>query len=305
LDNELFIKEEYKNLLLCMMNYNDNELDFFINKVDFCNPKKHMHEYVQIMYVYKGKFQHVINNNSFNVVKGDIFVIPPYIPHYFIDEYHEKIDILDLSFLPRFLSEKFPLHRGESGFVDFLYLEPFLVSENQVKPRLNLSGEIMYEVEGIFDEILKEYNKQDNDFELLIRALLLKLLVIVGREFRKDSASSKSYAIFDRHRNALYNTIKYICENYNQDLELANLARMAILSQSYFRFLFKQMTHKSLNDYISDIRIKKAMEILKNNNNMRIIDICEEIGYKNINHFNRIFKLKTGNTPTEFRKASR
>lgn len=304
MDYSYLDKDEFKGIQLFRIVDNNNGLPFFIVKMDKCAQKIHRHEYVQIVYICKGKLKHFINNNAFDVYKGDIFVIPPFVPHYFIDEYNEKFELIEFEFVPEFINEKFSLSVETNSFFDFAYLEPFLVSENEVRPRLNLVGNLQLEAEDIFSEILREYEMRDNDFELIIKALLLKLLVLVGRGFRKEITGTESQYLFDRHREALYSAIKYINENYNKEISLEDVAKVAMLSQSYFRYLFKQMTQKTFTEYVNSLRIAKAIELLKTRNDMKIIDICYDVGYNNINHFNRIFRQETGISPRIYKKST-
>ena len=285
---------------------NKNNLPFFIIKMDRCNQTKHMHEFVQIVYMCKGKLKHVINNNAFDVYKGDIFIIPPYVPHYFIDSFEEKYEIIEFEFIPEFINERFSglLNKNkDTGFMDFAYLEPFLVAENEVKPRLNLSGSTQIEVEKILNEVLLEYERKDTDFELIIKALLLKLLVIVGREYKEKITGTQYDDVFTRHRDALYNAIEFINTNYNKDITIDDVAKVAMLSQSYFRYLFKQITQKTFTEYINGLRVTKAVELLKTRPDMKVIDICYEVGFNNANHFNRVFRSETGATPMQVRKG--
>jgi len=285
---------------------NKNNLPFFIIKMDRCNQTKHMHEFVQIVYMCKGKLKHVINNNAFDVYKGDIFIIPPYVPHYFIDSFEEKYEIIEFEFIPEFINERFSglLNKNkDTGFMDFAYLEPFLVAENEVKPRLNLSGSTQIEVEKILNEVLLEYERKDTDFELIIKALLLKLLVIVGREYKEKITGTQYDDVFARHRDALYNAIEFINTNYNKDITIDDVAKVAMLSQSYFRYLFKQITQKTFTEYINGLRVTKAVELLKTRLDMKVIDICYEVGFNNANHFNRVFRSETGATPMQVRKG--
>lgn len=302
MDYSYLDKPEYKSIPIYKIIDNKNGLPFFIVKMDKCAQTKHRHEYVQIVYICKGKLKHVINNNVFDVYKGDIFVIPPFVPHYYIDEYHEKFELIEFEFVPEFVNEKFSRKVNTDSFLDFAYLEPFLVSENEIKPRLNLTGTLQLEVESIFSEILREYEQREMDFELIIKALLLKLLVLVGRAYNKHIINSETQGIFDRHRDALYKAIKYINDNYNKDLNVEEVSKVALLSQSYFRYLFKQMTQQTFTEYINNLRVTKAVELLKKRRDMKVIDICYEVGYNNINHFNRIFRQETGVSPMFYRK---
>ncbi len=286
---------------------NKNNLPFFIEKLSKCNQTKHMHEFIQIIYMCKGKLKHVVNNNVFNVYSGDIFIIPPFVPHYFIDSYEEKFEMIEFEFVPEFVNEKFSNILSESnkdgGFMDFAYLEPFLVAEHEVKPRLNLTGSVRMEIENILNEVLFEYEQRDADFELAIKALLLKLLVIVGREYKKTTKDTEFENILSRHRDALYRAIVFINENYQKDITIDDVSKVAMLSQSYFRYLFKQITQKTFTEYINGLRIAKAIELLKTRPEMKIIDISMEVGFNNVNHFNRTFRSETGITPMQVRRG--
>lgn len=303
MDYRYLDKEEYRDIPILRIKDNNNNLPFLISKPDESNKTKHRHEFVQIIYICKGKHKHAINNNVFDIYRGDIFVIPPYVPHYFIDELQENFEFIEFEFMPEFINEKFSEGETASGFVDFAYLEPFLVTETEMKPRLNLCGNVQLEVESILEEILKEYEIRDTDFEPMVKALLLKLLIILGREFRKDIAGTEFQGLYERHRDAIYNAIRYVDANYDKEIAIEEISKIAMLSQSYFRYLFKQITQKTLTEYVQYLRITKAIELLKTRNDMRIIDICHYVGFNNISHFNRVFRQDTGVSPRAYRKG--
>lgn len=302
MDYSYLDKQEYKDIPILRIVDNKNNLPFFIAKLRECNRQIHRHEFVQIVYICKGKLKHVVDKNIFEVHKGDIFVIPPFVPHYFVDEFHEKYEFIEFEFVPEFINEKFSSEEIGNSFMDFAYLEPFLVAENEIKPRLNLCGGLQLETEHILEETISEYEARDVDFEAMIKALLLKLLILVGREFRRGIAGTEYQDLYQRHRDAIYNAIRYVDENYDKEISIEEAAKISMMSQSYFRYLFKQITHKTFIEYIQHLRILKATELLKNRKDMRIIDICYSVGYNNISHFNRTFRQETGVSPREFRK---
>jgi AraC-like DNA-binding protein/mannose-6-phosphate isomerase-like protein (cupin superfamily) len=286
-------------------NKNGN-LSMFIRKYlsSGVTPLLHMHEYMQINYVSHGKGIHLVNNHEFEIVKGDIFVIPPFVPHRIKAVPGCEMEIFELEFAPDFINQNFVSFESAVPFMDFAYIEPFLVSENRVKPRLNLDGLARTEIEMILSEILKEYNKRDSGFLLLIKSLLLKLLVLVGREFTKDLENKypKMGSVFDRNREAVLGAVKYIEEHYNEEISIEKVAHVFALSQSYFSYLFKSIVSKTFTEYLNDLRIQKAMELLKKTDN-RVLDISYDVGFNNINHFNRVFKHQTGISPIAYRKA--
>ena len=70
---------------------------------------------------------------------------------------------------------------------------------------------------------------------------------------------------------------------------------------NYFSSLFKNETGTTVRDYILNIRIKKAKELMKDNN-YKIIDIAIAVGYQDASHFNRAFKNITGMSPNRYRQ---
>ena len=293
---------ENDEILIARMKDNNNGLPIFMRKYylhDSPSPL-HMHEMIQINYIAHGRAHHTINETTHELVKGDIFVIPPYVPHRLSDCGDSKCQIIELEFLPEFILGKHrTMERIESVF-DFAYIEPFLVSECDVRPRLNLSGKTQVTVENMLDNMFDEYNMKKTSFLLALKALVLQLLVYVGRLFKENIEKGDTAHLFERHRAAIASAISYIDENFNEDISIEKISRIAMLSQSYFSYLFKSMTNKTFVEYLTELRLNEAMKMLRNTNK-RVVDICFETGFKNVNHFNRTFKNYVGISPTQYR----
>ncbi|NJD03517.1 MAG: helix-turn-helix domain-containing protein [Ruminiclostridium sp.] len=297
--------EGYKDIPLLKMEYNKHGgLPFFVRKyrTKTLNISLHRHEYTQINYVCHGKGKHFIKGNEFCIYKGDIFVIPPYVPHCIITSDDSDMEIFEFEFEAGFVNQSFDSTENIESFFDFAYLEPFLVCENYVKPCLNLTGKVQLDVESILSEVLIEYVEKPAGYKLLIKAELLKLLVLVGREFTKNVKKSATGSVYCLHRDVIFNAVKYINEHYAEELYIEDIANKFLLSQSYFSYLFKILTLKSFTEYLNDLRIIKAMELLEESNK-RVLDICFDVGFNNVNHFNRQFKRYTGRSPLSYRKS--
>ena len=78
---------------------------------------------------------------------------------------------------------------------------------------------------------------------------------------------------------------------------------MALLSQSYFSYLFKIQTGMTFVEYINRQRVKKALELLQATDSS-ILEICFACGFNSINHFNRIFKRFVNMPPRKYRQAA-
>ena len=97
--------------------------------------------------------------------------------------------------------------------------------------------------------------------------------------------------------------INYMQQNYsNYALTAEDISSLAALSPGRLGVLFKQDTGKTINEYLTDIRIKNAIYFLSNTT-MKIYEIADKCGYKSSQYFSQIFYHKTGKRPIDFRKT--
>lgn len=94
---------------------------------------------------------------------------------------------------------------------------------------------------------------------------------------------------------------KYMEDNYMSSLSLDEVSRQVGFSSTYFSALFKKETGISFIDYLTEIRINNAKVLLKDKD-LRIMDICEMVGYSDVKYFTRSFIKRTGLKPNEYRK---
>ncbi|MDR1700731.1 MAG: response regulator [Lachnoclostridium sp.] len=97
---------------------------------------------------------------------------------------------------------------------------------------------------------------------------------------------------------------KFIQDNFsNQEISLNMTAGDVGVSPSYFSTVFGQETGETFVEYLTNIRMEKAKELLCCTT-MRNLEISSKIGYKDAHYFSYIFKKTQGCTPKEFRQRS-
>lgn len=105
-----------------------------------------------------------------------------------------------------------------------------------------------------------------------------------------------------REKENVRRAIDYFMEYYNSDYSLEDVAQVANLSPYHFIRVFKVETGKTPYDYLVDIKIEKAKELLKKGNRkLSITQVCFMCGFNNLSHFTAVFKRKTGFTPSEYK----
>ncbi|MFI3177517.1 MAG: helix-turn-helix domain-containing protein [Eubacteriales bacterium] len=95
---------------------------------------------------------------------------------------------------------------------------------------------------------------------------------------------------------------EYIQVHYSKDISLESISRKMDISPYYFSKLFKEVSGENFIEYVTQIRMDKAKELLSEGN-ATMKEICIEIGYGDPNYFSRIFKKNVGKTPTEYREG--
>lgn len=94
---------------------------------------------------------------------------------------------------------------------------------------------------------------------------------------------------------------EYILKNYNRDISLDDVSREVNISPYYFSKLFKDDTGAGFIEYLTNIRIEKAKELISGTE-YSMKEICQMVGYTDPNYFSRSFKKKVGVTPTEYKE---
>ena len=134
--------------------------------------------------------------------------------------------------------------------------------------------------------------------------------------FLRNESQMKIYSTFydlldqlassnEQNADRLTFAMKYI-EEHIQDPNLSNveLAKHLGISEVYLRKQFQAHYHVTPKQYILDIRIRKAKQMIVDMP-FTIAAIAEECGFSNPYHFCRTFKCRTGQTPTQYAKANR
>lgn len=101
--------------------------------------------------------------------------------------------------------------------------------------------------------------------------------------------------------NAVIEKAKRLIEDsFASDIGLQELAEQLELSPYWLSSLFKKETGQNFLDYVTGLRMAKAKELLRGTT-MKIYEIAEAVGYKDLQHFGKLFKKRTGVTPKEYR----
>ena len=150
--------------------------------------------------------------------------------------------------------------------------------------------------EELSEKMLREFVMQKPLCADWCSAYLYQLLNVVARKYalRQGSVNSKGESRINAACRRIYDNVK----NPPSAEELAN---ECCLSTSRFIHLFREVTDRSLTEFITGLRVEKAKELLETTD-MPVREIAEAVGYENQNYFSRCFRKLEGCSPVEYRK---
>jgi two-component system, response regulator YesN len=102
-------------------------------------------------------------------------------------------------------------------------------------------------------------------------------------------------------KNLMKKVENYIFRNYEKDLKLESIAQLFGYNSAYLGKMFKKALGDNFNTYLDKVRITEAKQLLLNEN-LKVYEISERVGFNNIDYFYKKFKHYVGQSPKEYRK---
>lgn len=235
----------------------------------------HWHEHIELHYVLEGVCTIHISGRSRTGRAGDLIVINSNELHSGFCE-SNRMDALVMIFeLDAFSRE--------------------LANQNYIFQNIITSDD---EIKALMEHMCEEYENDEPGCRLTIKGMLLQLIGYLVRFYTVEQLSDKESSKRRRNLERLNTVLHYIEKNYSEHITNGQLAEKVHLSEDRFNHLFKESMGMSPINYINDIRLKKAYNLLKQNNNT-ISEVAVAVGFKDFNHFGRLFRRKYGMPPSK------
>jgi AraC-like DNA-binding protein len=157
------------------------------------------------------------------------------------------------------------------------------------------------EIKSCIIAIVKELNDQQLGYELSIKSHLFRILTLLLRHYVAQVLNVNDQLSRMKNLERFAPILQYIEAAYQEELSVDSLAEMAGLSRFHFSRLFKELTGRSVTEYVNGVRIARA-EYLLYNTTMTVSEIAVASGFHDIYYFSRIFKKIKNAAPTDMRK---
>lgn len=267
---------EYENKRFVMLYDNDDYEEYPV----------HWHNAVEIIIPLHNGFSVTSGGVEYNLNEKEIIIIPPGELHHMPAREGRRIIFqCDNSVL----SEVSTLEAITPVFSSAIHITPELDKDLYVIAR-----------KGILD-IYTEYYSREPMADVKIYINLIRMLTAV-REFqiRQVNEAAMNSISTDDSRKFSY-VMKYINQNYTEEISLEKLASIAGYSKYHFSRIFKEYNNMSYIQYINNKRIKAAERLLVDPE-LSITEVAMRSGFASLTTFNRAFRKAKNCTPSEFKK---
>lgn len=284
--NEKMTEYAFEGLLNGIMNNLKNKrLADVFRFVSFCpfetfGPHRHLR--IEINYVKKGNCILHLENESVTFGENEMMIICSNVEHTF-EAGSVGTTLMQLEFLPDIFSRfDSAVKEGENA----LQSVTIFSEENRLIKIVN-NVRIMQAIQ----RIVHEMNQKNSYYRYLVVMYYAELLLLIYRYM------DESYLPLCTNES-LKKAIAYIRMNYRTDISIVDVAAHAGVGARYLRKLFARYLNLSPLDYLNQLRINRAIELLKNTD-MSIKEVCFVCGFKSPQYFSRVFKQQMEITPRE------
>ena len=238
----------------------------------------HIHNYFEIYYLIKGKARYFVNNEFIDLEHGDIIIVKQGLLHKTIYDLKNPCERLLICFDLSFVGEK--IYEIACGIQSI---------------KISTISPVMHQrAENLILGMKQEFESDEKNKNDMLRLMLSELIVLFSRN--KNKITDKQLS---DNEIMIQDAAKYLSDRYSDNLNLDDISKKYAVSACHFSRLFKKYTGFGVTDYITEVRISKAEELLKNTE-LKITEIASECGYNDSNYFASVFKRKKGMTPHMF-----
>lgn len=249
----------------------------------------HWHEENEFIYVTNGSGIIECNLKPLHVSAGDFIVVNS-------NDLHRGLSLSDDFRYYCIIMDSSMLQSKTIDTCETKYLIPIM--QNRILFS-NLVSEDK-DIEACLKHFIKEYINKEMGYELELKGTLYRILALLLRRHVKSILTEDESNVRTKNLERFNPVLKYIEANYNEMLSHDKVSAMANMSRFHFCRLFKELTGKTLNEYINSIRINKAVELIKNSE-LSITEIALSTGFNDLNYFCRMFKRLQKISPGKLR----
>lgn len=252
---------------------------------------EHSHNKIELFLLYQGRIQFQIDDIAHYMESNQMILVREGSLHsihslsgtpFFFTTIHFDIDLLQETGSDYYYIDLY--RKLAHGIIDCQYV---------IRSNTDFGANII----RLFTSLAHILRNMPMGYELAVKGYLELILYELVHHAAGEGASdsSKDFSLI----------LEYIESNYASNITIDTLAQLCGMSKYYFIRYFNKQTQKTPIEYINQLRIQKACELLKGEDDIRILDVAIATGFQDLSYFNKCFKRDMGITPTQFRLEQR
>jgi len=250
----------------------------------------HNHDFYEMNVVLGGRGIHQIEGATFDVKKGDVFVIPPMTTHAYYNTEH--LEVYHILLKKDFIRDNHAEAERIPGYLQLMEIEPFLRQNGSSAMFLHLNPMQLAEVRRDFKYIEGSGEFASDGFLALKKHIAWKIIYLLShllleQTVRGEKTSEAKYS------QQILDTLEYLHHHFSEKITVEHLAERVYLSRSTFLRNFQSVCGCSPMQYLNRCRTKKAMELLELSK-MSKTEIAHFCGFYDLSHMKR--SIKKSNT---------
>lgn len=255
---------------------------------------EHKHDFIEIVFITKGRGVQVICNNEYEVSEGDIFILQGSQNHYFKDA--GQAEIINVMFDPQRSPDLIsPQVKAMDGYSALFILEPGYRNRMHFRNMLHFNRIDMAKAEYILNSMLIEEENKETGYELFLKNKLEEIIIFLSRRYSQIRVPKAKSLV------RIGKAIDYLEHNFHNSIYIQQLAELSYMSVRNFQRVFKDATGLSPNDYLLEMRVQHASKLLTETE-QAVYDISVDAGITDWFYFSKVFKKKFGVSPLKYRK---
>lgn len=251
--------------------------------------KLHWHPEFELICGISGELAVTVSQEKYILREGEILFINPEELHSYA-AFSEEVQYHAAVFKPSLFQFNAP-HFFEQEFIN-----PMINGVLRFPRMIDRRHEKYAVISPIVDRI---FNEHINSKTMVFADLTLLFCTLMDNGLLEQVSEESVY----KQTEDIKCCIKYMEENFNRNITLAELANLVHLNPNYFCNYFKKQTGLTPFAQLNNIRIHRASKILCQTE-LSIAEVAEACGYENTNYFIRRFKEARGCTPSVYRKKN-
>lgn len=274
--------------------YEDSlHLRVFRNRPEPGNRRIHVHPTHELNFLCHGLQGLEVENRNYTMFPGDLLVLPAGMEHCILSD-----ESLPYQRIRLHLPVRFPDLLG-FGKKELEEVDRVLFSGRETILRFS-SSDAVY-VQNLMEHMVEEEENEGPGWELGLQADTILLLLTAMRSL--DCAVQPLEPSLIRRRHDMNLVIHFMEEHYAEPITLSGMANIFDVHPSVLSRNFKRVTGTAPMLYLNRIRIAHSKQIMESEPDLLLEEVCQQVGYRSLIYFSRIFKKLNGITPSQYKKS--